>query len=130
MPKDNGDSQEENLSVGNVIRLGRYWVAVVMPDGSLLLQHLSHVCLGGSGELIDLLRSSAYFDSAHHYMKDMDAERIGVRTLLLSPDGSVVTDPDAISPSGLLSDEAYVAIPPTQQSSVRYFSRKSNKTDW
>lgn len=116
--------------VGNVIRLGKNWAAVLMPDGSILIQHLSHVCVGGSGQVIDLLNTPEHFESARYHLQEMDADRVGVRTMLLQNDGSVVTDPDAMSPSGLLSQEAYEAIPSTQESSLRYFSRHSNNSDW
>jgi hypothetical protein len=120
----------ENLSVGNVVRLGRCWTATILSDNSIILQHLSQVCIGGSGEVVDLLDMNLPYDSAQYYMGEMDEDRVGVRTLLLRTNGAVVTDPDAISPSGVLSEDAYEAIPDTQQSSRRYFSRSSNKGDW
>lgn len=129
MASDNHDGGEDQ-PVGNVVRLGEDWVAVLMSDGSILLQHLSHVCVGGSGQMIDLLNKPEHFESVRYHLQEMDADRVGVRTMLLQKDGSVVTDPDAISPSGLLSQEAYEAIPATRESSVRYFSRRSNKGDW
>lgn len=124
------EPEKEDISKGVVLPVGRHWAALLCNDGSVVLQHLSDVFIGGKVESVDLLNKNKSFDSLRYFLEEMDQERIAVRTLLLKPDGSVLVDPDAISPSGVLSEDYYEIIPSSAFSAHRYFSRKSGKNDW
>lgn len=129
MPKDT-KTQDEIPVLGHVIPLNAHWVATVKEDGSILLQHLSKVVIGGTSEVVDLLTTEHHKTNIHTTLQALDPERLAVRTILLQPDGSIISDVDSISPKGELTSACYQVISPTIESAYRYFSRTSGKNNW
>ena len=125
----NKDSEEIPVA-GHVIHLGPHWVAIVEPDGTVLLQNLGQVVLGGSSEVLNFADPSTMRPEVHHLLEEYDPNRLAVRTLKLMSDGSVVSDPDAISPKGELTAEQYQVISPTIPSAYKFFARKSGMGNW
>lgn len=128
--RDESTRGEEVPVVGHGVRLGPHWVAIIQPDGTVLLQNLSNVVLGGSGEVLDLNNPNNVRPEVHELLQEYDPNRLAVRTLCLLGDGSVVADPDGISPKGELTAEQYQVIAPTIPSSHRFFARKSGGSNW
>lgn len=128
---DNGSEHQGGVTItGRLYRLGPHWVAIVQADGSIVLQNLSNVVVGGSSETLNLMDSSSLRSEVLGLLEEYDPERFAVRTLCLMPDGSVQADPDSISPRGEITEEKYTVISPTIPSAFRYFARKSGKGDW
>lgn len=122
--------KEEVKVTGSVIPLSRDWVAIINHDGSIVLQHLSQIYVGGSGERVDLLSSRGDYHAVMRYLSEVDPSRVGVRTLSLQTDGSVFMDVDGVSPAGVLSNYAYKVIDTTVSSVFNYFKRIGGKGDW
>jgi len=78
--------------------IGSGWVSVGCPDGSIILQYHRSVLEVPSGEVIDLTDK----DRSNR----LNADRLWVRTLKLSPDGTVSMDTHGISNAGIPSDES------------------------
>jgi len=117
--------------MNNVIPLGKYWVAIVMEDGSVLLQHLSSVFIGGTDLVVDLINPKSERDEDYvSQIEEDDPERIAIRTLFLKSDGAVFSDPDSISTVGILSDDVFEMITPSNVSAKKYFSKRNKKTNW
>lgn len=116
--------------VSQVMALGKHWVAIILADGSVLLQHHSQVPVCGTDKIYNLMEVTQ--EEAEHLaeLKEKDPERIAVRTVLMSYDGSVLCDPDGISPNGNLTPSAFTLIPPTIYSCSKYFSRNTGRDDW
>jgi len=96
-----------------VYSLGPHWNALVFSDGTVVLQHKSSVVYARTGETVDLSSVEAGDVSVE------DPSLFVVRTLALHADGSVHCDPHALSPGGVLTDEAYQVMDPTVVASRR-----------
>lgn len=94
----------------SIIPLGA-WSAVVLADGSIILQHKSQVLSLDDGRVLDL---SAELDDAQlRQLEQVGPENLGVRTMHLSADGSLHIDPGGISPGGVLTNQAFQLLEPT-----------------
>lgn len=117
-------------NTARVISLGPHWVAIVLPDGSVLMQHLSTVPLCGTDRVLNLVKMQIEQSLELADLGEIDPERFGVRTLLLSYDGSVLCDPDGISAKGELSTSAFTLLTPTLHACSLYFARNTGRGDW
>ena len=130
MTRSSSPPPDASQNKARVMSLGPHWVAVVLPDGSVLMQHLSTVPVCGTDRVFDLVRMQIDQSLELADLTEIDPERFAVRTLLLSYDGSVLCDPDGISPKGELSEAAFTMLSPTIHASAKYFARNTGKGDW
>jgi len=93
-----------------VIPLNDLWLAVLLPDGSMLLQYRKQVFKMDDGQIIDL--STPPSDAVANYLQAHGADRLAVRVLKLNPDGTVQVDPGAVSPAGIPTDESFQLLGP------------------
>jgi hypothetical protein len=68
------------------------------PDGGILLQFQKKVLNTQSGDIVDLEEGTS---------SQLEKENLLVRSLYLSPDGSVHCEPNAMSFEGVLSEGAF-----------------------
>ena len=90
---------------GVSISLGKHWIAIVFPDGSLLLQNRSCV-VDINGSLIDLNDPKGI--EALEQLPD--PTQIVTRAISLHPDGTVKVDPHGISKQGVLGASQFVLL--------------------
>jgi len=101
---------QPNQPQTQVIPLNEFWLAVLLPDGSALLQYRKQVFKMDDGQVIDL--SEQPTEAVANYLEAHGAERLAVRVLKLNPDGTVSTDPGAVSPAGIPSEESFELLGP------------------
>lgn len=74
------------------------WTAWLYPDGGILLQYRKKVLNTQSGDIVDLDEGG----TGH-----LEKNSLLVRSLFLSPDGSVHCQPNALSFAGVLSEGTF-----------------------
>jgi hypothetical protein len=93
-----------------VIPLNQFWLAVLLPDGSVLLQYRKQVFKMDDGQIIDLSEKPSA--AVENYLQAHGADRLAVRVLKMNPDGTVETDPGAVSPAGIPTNESFQLLGP------------------
>ena len=110
------------------IPLGSSWLAVVLADGAVVLQHRKAFIMG-TGRVIDLNDlQGPNADFIQSRLEEYGNGRILIRTILLTPDGSVSADKKAISPGGIPSGESFVVFDNARESAAWY--AQANKSNY
>lgn len=112
-----------------VVSLNEHWNAVLMEDGSVLLQH-KKAYIWGSGQEVDMERVASDSNNlAFEKLQEIGLDRLLVRSLILSPDGSVSYDEMAISPAGI-PKEPFKGIPSAPEGAGWYMQNHQKTLEY
>lgn len=115
-----------------IVSLGGGWVAIHR-SGQVVLQYVRQVVVAGTGQDFDLERiaqDAEYRTAFNAILSETEDQRLLVRTMVLSSDGSVQVEPHAISLDGLLDPSFAFTLLPSALLSLASRMQDANLREW